>query len=287
MTTKENSLDKQIQQWALVGPFIMMVILTVLLITPLHQPFYIPCISLLGILLSWRWKLRGLTVALGCLGTLLIYQLWNDPIEHIFWNLMVVTALALTFTITTLCGQEVEEILAEIQEESTTNLHNFLGLNERMHNIENQKRQEINALIAETKALELQLEEKCQHLETCQRALSVSQEKMTSISNQNESLLRELFQKRHEYDKLSQKEALSQQKIDDLLAAEEEYKREIDQLQKSTSNHKAHAPSKEHIAPVTTEKKLSSKPKNGKPSKTNHWANAILSRWSESDALSQ
>ncbi|MGZ3732756.1 MAG: hypothetical protein ACXU9U_03330, partial [Parachlamydiaceae bacterium] len=212
---------------------------------------------------------------------------WNAPIEHIFWNLMVATALALTFTITALCGQEVEEILVEIQEESTTNLHNFLGLNERMHNIENQKQQELNALIAETKALKLQLEEKCQHLETCQRALSVTQEKMTTISNQNESLLRELFQKRHEYDKLSQKEALFQQKIDGLLAAEETYKKEIEQLQKNASDAKAHTPTQEHKAPVTTEKKPSSKPKNGKPSKTNHWANAILSRWSESDALSQ
>lgn len=350
MNSRENSLTKLVQSLALLGPFMMMVTLTALLISPVHQQLYLPLLALIGIPLCWKWKYSGLWASLALLSAILFYQLFfSSSPERIFWELLVAAALALTFAITALSYKEVEEVLIEVHHTSTSNMQSFLEANERAQLLEERHLQELHHEIAKSKQFEQKLNEQVTLTQTNEEAAERLRDKMNVISLQNESLLRELFQKRHECEKLSQEikdqVELSQMELDDQKKAyqslkeereafaernqkeienllsqvavlksaktehddrknsiealnketqslEESHRREIATLQNQINQLKA---AKKELpkaatasAPQTSEaSKVVAKSKPGKGSKTNDWANTILSRWSEPHDLPQ
>ncbi|MBA3603188.1 MAG: hypothetical protein H0W50_06010 [Parachlamydiaceae bacterium] len=229
MISKENSLEKQVQSLALIGPFMLLVTLITLLISPSHQQLHLPLIAVSGILICWKWKMQGLFSSLALLTIALFYQLFfNSPPERIFWELLVAAAIALTFSITALSFKEVEEVLCEAQQESTSTKHQFHNLNDQIQKLEEQCNSELNHVNQDTAKSELlrkKLDEQIALTQASEQVAEKIREKMNGISLQNESLLRELFQKRHECDKLSHSLAeqieLTQMELDDQKKAYE------------------------------------------------------------------
>lgn len=255
MNTEKTSLE-QVGFWALLGPFIMLITLTVLLLNPFQHSFLIPGIALISFPLCWKWKIRGLSVVLALIGSLLLYQLWTTPSERIFWDLLLDAAAALTFTITALCSQEVDDLIGPLQEGSLLWKHHLQEANERVQMLEMKVEEQISVEEAKAKFLQQQLDEAAASLHASEAAASALREKSAAISAQNETLLRELFQKRHECDKLLQ------------------------QMQRREIANDTEAPQLETVPQAAGKSK-------SKPSKTNNWANTILSRWSEPHDPSQ
>ncbi|MBA3284461.1 MAG: hypothetical protein H0U27_05300, partial [Nitrosopumilus sp.] len=252
MISKEYSLEKQVQSLALIGPFMLLVTLTTLLISPSHQQLYLPLIALSGILICWKWKVQGLFTSLALLAIALFYQLFtNSSPEKIFWELLVAAAVALTFSITALSFKEVEDVLCEAQQNSTTAKQEFQNLNEHIQQLEAQRNNGLNQDTTNIKHLNQKLEEQIALTQASEEVIEKVREKMNGISLQNESLLRELFQKRHECDKLSQNLAehieLTQMELDDQKKAYEilheskkalemKYQKEKEELQQTISS---------------------------------------------------
>ncbi len=208
--SKENSLETQIPPFALLGPFMMVVTLTTLLINPVHLQLSLPLIALTGISLCWKWKIQGLFASLALLTVTLFYKLFfSSPPERVFWDILSSVALGLSFSIIALCYKEIEEILGKTQQESASIIQKFSNVNENARLLEDQRNQELHEEIAKGKELQQKLNELERQLnEQIASSLSSEQtsekmrEKMNNVSLQNESLLRELFQKRHECEKL-------------------------------------------------------------------------------------
>ncbi len=257
MISKEKSLGKQVQSLALIGPFMLLVTLTTLLISPTHQQLYLPLIAVSGILICWKWKLQGLFSSLALLAIALFYQVFfNSPPERIFWELLVAAAIALTFSITALSFKEVEEVLCEAQQDSTSTKQQFHNLNVQIQRLEEKSSNGLNQVNQETAAkselLQQKLDEQIALTHASEQVTEKIREKMNGISIQNESLLRELFQKRHECDKLSQGLAeqieLTQMELDDQKKAyevlheakkalEQKHQKEIVALKETISSH--------------------------------------------------
>lgn len=259
MNTEKTPLLEQVGFWSLLGPFIMLVTLTILLLNPLQQNLLIPGIALISFPLCWKWKVRGLYAAFTLIGCVLLYQLWTAPSERIFWDLLLGAAAALTFTITTLCSQEVDELISPLQEEAFVQQQNFLEANEKVQELERQIEEKLSSEKTKTELLQQKLDEMDVRLHESEEASLALREKSAAIAAQNESLLRELFQKRHEYEKLLQQ--LSSQEVE----------------------KEAEVPQLETVPPT----RPGGKSKSTKSSKTNNWANTILSRWSEPQDPSQ
>jgi hypothetical protein len=271
VNTEKTSLLEQVGFWSLLGPFIMLVTLTILLLNPLQQNLVIPGIALISLPLCWKWKNRGLYTALSLLGCVLLYQLWNAPSEQIFWDLLLGAAAALTFTITMLCSQEVDALISPLQEEAFSRQQNLLEANEKVQELEKQLEVSIAGEIANAKLFQQKLNEADMRVHASEKASLVVRDKSAAIAAQNESLLRELFQKRHEYEKLLQQMQSYEAEKQMQQASSHETEKEVEILQLET------------VPPS----KPGGKSKSAKSSKTNNWANTILSRWSEPHDLSQ
>lgn len=249
MNTEKTLLLEQVGFWSLLGPFIMLVTLTILLLNPLQQNLLIPGIALVSFPLCWKWKVHGLYSALFLLGCVLLYQFWTAPSERLFWDLLLGAAAALTFTITALCSQEVEGLIDPLQGESDLRLQKFQDAHAKIQELERQIEELLSSEKVTTEYLQQKLDEADLRLQASEETSLALREKSAAIAAQNESLLRELFQKRHEYEKLLQQ----------------------------LSKQEAAVPQLETV-PLTSPE---SKSKSAKSSKTNDWANTILSRWSE------
>ncbi len=241
-----------------------------MLLNPLQQNLLIPGIALISFPLCWKWKTRGLYAALSLLGCVLLYHLWTAPSEKIFWDLLLGAAAALTFTITTLCSQEVAALISPLQEEAFSRQQNLLEANEKIQELEKKLEESISGEIAHAKLFQQKLNEADLRVHASEKASFVIRDKSAAIAAQNESLLRELFQKRHEYEKLLQQmQSYEAEKLIHQTAIQESEKEEVLQL--------------ETVPPS----KPGGKSKSSKSSKTNNWANTILSRWSEPHDPSQ
>lgn len=274
MSAEGNILEEQAGLWTQLGPFIMLVTLAILLINPVHQSLLIPMSSLIAIPVCWKWKVRGLSVALSCLAVVFIYQFLNSKPEIIFWELMLTVSAALTYSITAFCSLEVEELFKKRQQESTSKLQEFLGINEKMQLAEEQKAKEIGLALAKADLLQQKLNEQISLLQACEEGSAATREKMGNIAAQNENLLRELFQKRHECDKLTRLLETCELEIKEL-------KKEISLLAANPPQAIQTASFQEVVEPQSLEPLAAKNKAKGKSSKTNNWANAIMSRWSE------
>jgi hypothetical protein len=346
-----NSIEKQTVLCTLLGPFILLITLSILLINPVHHFPLTPLVSLFAIAACWQWQMRGLIGALVCLAAIFVYQFLNSAPEAIFWELLLTVSVALTLSITALCSLDVQELFKQHSLESletTSKLQDFLAMKEKMQwandkilQVEMDKANEIRLALAEADELQQKLMAQKVLLQKCEEEFSATQEKMRNIISQNENLLRELFQKRHECDKLnrqleahefnelkevdlSQKleaqsvllqareseNAIAQEKIESITIQNENLLRELfqkrhecdkftNQLESYEQEIKAlkaeisllaDAGTPQSVEAVITPEATvelrpapsSSKRAKGKSSKTNNWANAIMSRWSES-----
>lgn len=272
MSAEENALENQKGLWTLLGPIILLVTLTILLINPVHQSLLIPLISLAAIPACWKWKMRGLSIALGCLAILFVYQFLKSTPGIIFWELMLTLSAALTYTITAFCSLEVGELFKQQQKDSISELQEFQGIHEKMHLAEEQKFKEIGLALAKVELMQQKLNEQTALLQTREEEVSITREKIGNIAAQNENLLRELFQKRHECDKLVRQLETNELEIKDL-------KKEIQLLAAAPPQIPVTAPPEEVMEAQLLES-IPPKTKKGK-SKTNNWADTIMSRWSE------
>lgn len=353
MNEEGKALEKQLGLWTLLGPFIMLITLTILLIHPTNQSLLMPIIGLAAIPLCWIYKLRGLIPALACVLLAFLFQLTHSAPERIFWDLLLAGATALTLAITALCCLEVEDLFCHMHKESSTRLQDFLGVNAKLQQLEEQREHEAALAKSQVELLRRQLSDETALLQASEKNAQQLTEKMANVSTQNETLLRELFQKRYECDKLSQQSQCRDKELEALLATNKQLEcqvqeqaekaaaiqaqldmnqREREQSQHAAKEFAAASDAKEtllieqicqlelqleqlkqgqaswqqmenkYLAEIETLQKQcaetstadpieakepsqapsKAKSKGGKPSKTNNWANAILSRWSES-----
>lgn len=263
MSAEGNSLEKQAVLCTLLGPFILLITLIILLINPVRQSPIIPIVSLISFAACWQWKMRGLIGALVCLAGLFVYQFLNSAPAAIFWELLLTASVALTLSITALCSLDVQELFARhsLDALETASKHqDFVAIKEklqasieRMQFIEEEKANEISLALAQADELQQKINVQTTLLQTHEKEFSATQEKMRNIITQNENLLRELFQKRHECEKLRDQLEGCKLEIKELKEMEELYNL---QEQESSSQRQNFSDMEEKVRLATTQMQL-------------------------------
>ncbi|HRD56254.1 MAG TPA: hypothetical protein PLC42_07660, partial [Parachlamydiaceae bacterium] len=111
MDTAQDKLAFQVQFWGLIGPFIALITSFVILIKSPPEAIYLSIATIVGLIVSSKWKIKG---ALFSIGLMLLFYLYHfseiDPNEHL-WHIGMNLSIILGFAITAFSLQEVEELL--------------------------------------------------------------------------------------------------------------------------------------------------------------------------------
>lgn len=121
LTLKKTA--SQIQFWGLFGPFVALVTLMVLLMNSTEHGIYLSVAILAGIIVCWRWQVRGFLVS--CAGLAVLYFFRYDSIsaEDHLWHIGMNLAIMLALAITALSYQEIAEVFENSHQETSDHLN--------------------------------------------------------------------------------------------------------------------------------------------------------------------
>lgn len=111
MKTIDATLEKKLQIWTLIGPLCLILTLAVSFLKPSPHPTYVPYAALFGLIVCWRWQMKGFVLTFFLLITIAIYRAIGFPIEDKIWEGGLFTALSLGCLITALSFEEAKSLI--------------------------------------------------------------------------------------------------------------------------------------------------------------------------------
>lgn len=109
--TIDATLEKKLQIWTLIGPLCLILTLAVSFLKPSPHPTYVPYAALFGLIVCWRWQMKGFVLTFLLLITIAIYRAIGFPIEDKIWEGGLFTALSLGCLITALSFEEAKSLI--------------------------------------------------------------------------------------------------------------------------------------------------------------------------------
>lgn len=204
MNTVEQRVEKQVQFWSMLGPFLFLVTSAVL-IFKLSAHWYFPLSALIGIPLCVKWKLKGMAAALASLLALTLLSYQNLDLEERYWHVGMALAMAFSFIILTLSAEEVEGVISKLQRESQSRLENFLRLDEAAKTAEDGLNVEKTALNARLTALTFELSQVQEDKQTFYKLAQLAKDELVQIRQQQELLQQDLLYKKQQICQLNEK----------------------------------------------------------------------------------
>lgn len=198
MNTTEKNIDFQVQLWALVGPLIALATAATILIKGTPATYYLPWVLLVGVVLSWKWKVRGLIASVVALIVAVAFNYSDIPTDERAWHVGLAVAMAMTFFVTALSFDEIESLIVGMEKESSSRLKSLLQLDEKLESVQSK-------LIKEKEALSLEVREHVLKAESYERLIAVTREEILTTHAEQEKLLQELFEARHQLKKIQDK----------------------------------------------------------------------------------
>jgi len=121
MELSEININKQIRFWAILGPFMTLLIFSLYLIKQSPTSLCLALMALCGLVCCWQWKMKGLIVSLVLIIGLLAFHFPSVEIGERFWFLGLAMATSLSLVVTVLSHEEIEGLLGSL--EGTTHKH--------------------------------------------------------------------------------------------------------------------------------------------------------------------
>lgn len=176
--TRENSIKPLV--WSVAGP--VSVVLSVLLLVIKESPFYIDlsAVALFGLLIAWRFKLKGALAASVILGGVFTYDYFVelDPIG--LWDFGLAVSIAFSFLITALASQETLEAIQKAGSQALSELASWeQKFTDLLHS---NKALEADLFVSKERYLQLsdQLKAKIETSERAERLLKMATAELVS-----------------------------------------------------------------------------------------------------------
>lgn len=308
MNQEYQIIERQIQRWTQLAP-ILIIITFLIMFLPAERPWWLAAAALIGTPISWHWRLLGAASAIIMAFIAFAIQLSANNSPQTFWLLGLTCALALSFFINAYCRDEIDTLLEEICPDVTPPDDSKLrALEDELAVLTMRQDEALKQIKNEYSLREQQFTDQKNSLDAALQAskdqLIVAKEQLLASEERQESLLQELFQRRHDYtllkqhcEQLQSELSLSQQelqqcraKADELLVSceskESVLQQQLEEVQLRLANV-SKQPEPAAVAPQVEEEppakpaKPASKSRAPKQTKTTNWANTILSRCSE------
>lgn len=161
----EIPLTQRITMRAIIGPLSVFLCVGLLVFCQSPLLFELAAVSLLGMMFCWKWERKGLAISIGFLAGILAYDWIVHKEQFSFWILGLSFSLALSFLITTLSREEINEIHEETRSEAFKEYQGVLS-------DKNQREESLRTLLEKTRSELLETQKKNQELE-----LSLSEER--------------------------------------------------------------------------------------------------------------
>lgn len=196
---------------SIVGPAFVLV--SILLLVIKESPFYIDlsAVAMAGLLISWRWKVRGALIASFVLAAVLTYDFFVEGDAIGLWEAGLSFSIAIAFGVTALASAETLETIRRASEQALLEMEEWekkltetLGFKERL---------EAEAVVKADHVEELKKQLKSAHAEAEQqkRLFSMSRDEIAHLLSQREKaelqaidLRRQLNLEKEKKDELAQ-----------------------------------------------------------------------------------
>lgn len=151
----EQQYERKIEFWTILGPVLLLLTFFVALIKEGSSGVGVAGAGLVGLIISWRFKVRGLWAATGLLIAVGLVDHLDVPLEDRFWHLGLGLAVFLGFAVTALSFEEVAGLIGSLRLESNSRLENLWRLDEklnRVHESWNQDREKFSSMLRSVNA---------------------------------------------------------------------------------------------------------------------------------------
>ncbi len=193
LNDRQTAIDKQIEQWTLIGPLLMLGALLVLLLTP-ERPLFLTSIAFIALPICWRWRIPAAAIATALLSSVLIYQYSLSAGNLTFWHLAFAGIASLTLWITAFCSQEVEHLFSTFQEETSPPTSKTQNFKKELSLLAQKKGEELRAAESKIANLQLQLSSHEKLIQSHSEAASIFQSDLDEYQSQNSELQKKLVE---------------------------------------------------------------------------------------------
>jgi hypothetical protein len=249
----EKKVEKQVQFWSLIGPFLILLSVGVLLFK-MSSHWYFPLSAVIGIPLCVRWKLKGMAAALSFLFALSIFAYRSVDLDQQYWHVGIALSMAFSLIVLTLALEEVEGLMGKIRRESQSRLDNFLHLDESLKASEALWSQEKEQLQIKLNLLTQENIKVMDEKQTFFKLAQLAKSESIQLHDQHQLLLEELIYKKQCIAELNEKLEETELTIQELVNSEhgQKIKHLTEQLDRLSNQITEHEQEKErlHIAIV-------------------------------------
>ncbi len=204
MDVLEKKIENQVQFWSLLGPFLILLSVTVLLFK-VSSHWYFPVTALIGLPLCVKWKMKGMAAALSCLLFFSVLAYQNLELDERYWHVGMVLAMAFSFIVLTLSLEEVQNLVDKLQLESQSRLDNFLRLDEKWKSAEQEWSHERTDFKTEIQSLTQEAARIQEDKQTFYKLAQLAKDELTQVRSQHDLLLKELFYKKQQIAQLHER----------------------------------------------------------------------------------
>jgi chromosome segregation ATPase len=200
----ERKVENQVQFWALLGPFVVLLSIAILLFK-VSDHWYIPLSALVGIPLCVKWQMKGMAASLVLLSILLLSNYQDLELGERYWHIGLSLAMAFSFIILTLSLEEAQGLLQKLQLESDSRLENFIKLDQKWKEAEAVWEEAKDALATNLKALSADIAKVQEEKQTFYKLAQLAKDELVLIRTHHEQLLQDLTYKKQQIAQLNER----------------------------------------------------------------------------------
>lgn len=217
MTALEKKLDNQIRFWSLLGPFLLLASFAILVFKASDQWMF-PVFGLVGIPLCLYYEKKGWIAAFGLLFFLSLFSYFSLEGLDRYWFVAFLFSMGTSFFVLSFSLSEVQKIIEKIELESKSRLDNFLHLDEKLRDAEEEWNLIELGYSSEIASLTSEIQELKNEKEKLSRLSLLSKEETEHAKQKLVCMHQEMDYKKHQIlslqDRLDESEQMIQKLID-------------------------------------------------------------------------
>ncbi len=199
-----KKVQTQVQFWALLGPFFVLLSIAVLLFK-VSPHWHFPVSALLGIPLCVKWKMKGMAISLGCLFLFGAISYPDLELDDRYWHVGLSLTMAFSFIVLTLSLEEAQTLIGKLQLESQSRLDNFLLIDEKWKTAEQDWILEREQTKTEVENLTQQLTKIQEDKQTFYKLAQLAKDELVQIRGQHNQLFQDILYKKQQIAQLHER----------------------------------------------------------------------------------
>lgn len=199
-----KKVERQVQFWSLIGPFLILLSITVLLFK-VSAHWYFSASALIGIPLCVKWKMKGMALSLGCLCLFSIIGYQALELDERYWHVGLSLAMAFSFIVLTLSLEEVQGLIDKVELESQSRLDNVVLLDEKWKIAELEWANEKEKSKVEVAVLNQEITRVQEDKQNFYKLSQLAKEELVQVKGQHDLLLQDLLYKKQQISQLHER----------------------------------------------------------------------------------